>query len=129
MSRSPERMSSYRRHFEGTLEALPAYQIRVSSPSPTRRETRRRSASFTRSDKTMGLRATSKSGMTRWVTYIIKALQGVKVYMLECKTYATINYLIENHYICDQVLVHYSALMIHIGKVWVHRVMSDEQLM
>ncbi|XP_042247284.1 notochord granular surface isoform X1 [Thunnus maccoyii] len=68
MSRSPERMSSYRRHFEGTLEALPAYQIRVSSPSPTRRETRRRSASFTRSDKTMGLRATSKSGMTSSVS-------------------------------------------------------------
>eukprot|EP00064_Thunnus_orientalis_P003784 superscaffoldBa00000323_g3795 len=68
MSRSPERMSSYRRHFEGTLEALPVYQIRVSSPSPTRRETRRRSASFTRSDKTMGLRATSKSGMTSSVS-------------------------------------------------------------
>ncbi|XP_038582312.1 notochord granular surface isoform X2 [Micropterus salmoides] len=58
MSRSPERMSSYRRHFEGTL-ALPAYQLRVSSPSPTRRETRHRSASFTRSGGTMERRATS----------------------------------------------------------------------
>ncbi|XP_045916392.1 notochord granular surface isoform X2 [Micropterus dolomieu] len=59
MSRSPERMSSYRRHFEGTLAALPAYQLRVSSPSPTRRETRHRSASFTRSGGTMERRATS----------------------------------------------------------------------
>ncbi|XP_068564955.1 notochord granular surface [Cebidichthys violaceus] len=58
MSRSPERMSSYRRHFEGTLAAPPAYQLRVSSRSPTRRESRHRSASFTRSG-TMGRRASS----------------------------------------------------------------------
>ncbi|KAK9531693.1 hypothetical protein VZT92_011102 [Zoarces viviparus] len=58
MSRSPERMSSYRRHFEGTLAAPPAYQLRVSSRSPTRRGTRHRSASFTRSG-TMGRRAIS----------------------------------------------------------------------
>uniref|UniRef100_A0A3B3Y4S4 IF rod domain-containing protein n=1 Tax=Poecilia mexicana TaxID=48701 RepID=A0A3B3Y4S4_9TELE len=44
MSHSPERMSSYRRCFESTSES----QIRVSSPSPTRKETRHRSASFNR---------------------------------------------------------------------------------
>lgn len=98
MSRSPDRMSSYRRHFESTLEAPPAYQIRVSSPSPIRRETRHRSSSFTRSGRPMGRRASSnKSRMTRWVTYIIEALQGMQVYMFECKTYAALNYLIENH--------------------------------
>ncbi|XP_068609665.1 notochord granular surface isoform X2 [Brachionichthys hirsutus] len=59
MSRSPERMSSYRRHFEGTFAEPSAYQLRVSSPSPTRRETRYRSASFTRSGGTMGRRAIS----------------------------------------------------------------------
>ncbi|KAI3363768.1 hypothetical protein L3Q82_001387 [Scortum barcoo] len=69
MSRSPERMSSYRRHFEGTLAALPAYQLRVSSPSPTRRDTRHRSASFTRSSGTMGRRAISnKARMTSSVS-------------------------------------------------------------
>uniref|UniRef100_A0A3B3YUH1 IF rod domain-containing protein n=1 Tax=Poecilia mexicana TaxID=48701 RepID=A0A3B3YUH1_9TELE len=36
MSRSPERMSSYRRHFEDTSSSS-TYQVRVSSPSPTRR--------------------------------------------------------------------------------------------
>ncbi|KAF7658367.1 hypothetical protein LDENG_00013410 [Lucifuga dentata] len=59
MSRSPERMSSYRRHFEGTLAAPSAFQIRVSSPSPTRREIRHRSASYTRSGGTLGRRALS----------------------------------------------------------------------
>ncbi|PWA27883.1 hypothetical protein CCH79_00000077 [Gambusia affinis] len=44
MSHSPERMSSYRRCFESTSES----QIRVSTPSPTRKETRHRSASFNR---------------------------------------------------------------------------------
>ncbi|XP_076612890.1 notochord granular surface [Chaetodon auriga] len=58
MSCSPERISSYRRHFEGT----PAFQLRVSSPSPTRRETRQRSASFTRTGGTMGRRAMTSSG-------------------------------------------------------------------
>ncbi|XP_072528811.1 notochord granular surface isoform X2 [Salminus brasiliensis] len=47
MSRSPERMSSYRRHFEGALAASSSCHIRVSSPSPVRRETRR-SASYSR---------------------------------------------------------------------------------
>uniref|UniRef100_A0A8B9RIW5 Notochord granular surface n=1 Tax=Astyanax mexicanus TaxID=7994 RepID=A0A8B9RIW5_ASTMX len=47
MSRSPERMSSYRRHFEGELASSSSCHIRVSSPSPVRRETRR-SASYSR---------------------------------------------------------------------------------
>ncbi|KAE8286961.1 Desmin [Larimichthys crocea] len=69
MSRSPERMSSYRRHFECTIAAPPAYQLRVSSPSPTRRDTRHRSASYTRSGGTMGRRAiTSKPRMTSSVS-------------------------------------------------------------
>ncbi|KAL7388061.1 hypothetical protein ABVT39_006523 [Epinephelus coioides] len=69
MSRSPERMSSYRRHFEGTLAATPTYQLRVSSPSPTRRETRYRSASWSRSGGTMGRRAISgKARMTSSVS-------------------------------------------------------------
>ncbi|KAG7220775.1 hypothetical protein INR49_032018 [Caranx melampygus] len=59
MSRSPERMSSYRRHFEG---APTTYQLRVSSPSPTRRESRHRSTSFTRSSGTMGRRTLSSKG-------------------------------------------------------------------
>ncbi|KAA0703456.1 Desmin [Triplophysa tibetana] len=47
MSRSPERISSYRRHFEDTSTS--SYQVRVSSPSPVRRETGRcRSASYSR---------------------------------------------------------------------------------
>ncbi|KAL7851422.1 hypothetical protein AOLI_G00217780 [Acnodon oligacanthus] len=47
MSRSPERISSYRRHFEDTTTS--SYQVRVSSPSPVRRDAGRcRSASYTR---------------------------------------------------------------------------------
>ncbi|XP_034556021.1 notochord granular surface isoform X2 [Notolabrus celidotus] len=65
MSTSPERMSSYRRHFEGTMAVSSDYRVRVSSPSPTRRDTRHRSASFTRSGGSMGRRAISnKSRMT-----------------------------------------------------------------
>ncbi|KAL2082574.1 hypothetical protein ACEWY4_022392 [Coilia grayii] len=60
MSRSPERMSSYRRHFEGALASSSSLQIRVSSPSPTRRSNRTRSASYSRS-ATMGRRAVSGS--------------------------------------------------------------------
>ncbi|KAM9468067.1 desmin-like isoform 2-T2 [Clarias gariepinus] len=51
MSRSPERISSYRRHFEGALASSSTCHIRVSSPSPRRRETRHRSASYTRSTR------------------------------------------------------------------------------
>uniref|UniRef100_UPI0037E82958 notochord granular surface n=1 Tax=Semicossyphus pulcher TaxID=241346 RepID=UPI0037E82958 len=69
MSRSPERMSSYRRHFEGTMASSNAYQVRVSSPSPTRRDTRHRSASFTRGGGSMGRRSISnKSRMTSSVS-------------------------------------------------------------
>ncbi|XP_055020103.1 glial fibrillary acidic protein [Boleophthalmus pectinirostris] len=42
MSRSPERISSYRRHFEEGVSS--SYQVRVSSPSPVRREGRAGSA-------------------------------------------------------------------------------------
>ncbi|KAM9724062.1 desmin [Menidia menidia] len=44
MSRSPERISSYRRHFEDSSTS--AYQVRVSSPSPTRRQTRPASVGY-----------------------------------------------------------------------------------
>ncbi|KAI4802523.1 hypothetical protein KUCAC02_020356 [Chaenocephalus aceratus] len=65
MSRSPDRMSSYRRQFEGAFAAPPAYKLRVSSPSPTRRESRHRSTSYTRSAGSMGRRAISnKSAMS-----------------------------------------------------------------
>ncbi|XP_061572128.1 desmin isoform X1 [Cololabis saira] len=45
MSRSPDRISSYRRHFEDSSSSS-AYQVRVSSPSPTRRDARTASAGF-----------------------------------------------------------------------------------
>ncbi|KAK2844172.1 hypothetical protein Q5P01_010831 [Channa striata] len=44
MSHSPERISSYRRHFED--DSSSSYQVRVSSRSPTRREARHASADF-----------------------------------------------------------------------------------
>uniref|UniRef100_A0A3Q1GNT2 Zgc:172323 n=1 Tax=Acanthochromis polyacanthus TaxID=80966 RepID=A0A3Q1GNT2_9TELE len=44
MSRSPERISSYRRHFEDSSSS--AYQVRVSSPSPTRRDERHASSGY-----------------------------------------------------------------------------------
>uniref|UniRef100_A0A8D3A8B3 Zgc:172323 n=1 Tax=Scophthalmus maximus TaxID=52904 RepID=A0A8D3A8B3_SCOMX len=44
MSRSPERISSYRRHFEESSSF--SQQVRVSSPSPTRREARHASAGY-----------------------------------------------------------------------------------
>ncbi|XP_072307501.1 notochord granular surface [Eucyclogobius newberryi] len=63
MSRSPERMSSYRRQFEGTLASGLIYQVRVSSPSPNRRDPRHRSASHRSASLTK--RATSsKSRMS-----------------------------------------------------------------
>ncbi|MGH0167389.1 UNVERIFIED_CONTAM: hypothetical protein FKN15_052479 [Acipenser sinensis] len=67
MSRSPERISSYRRHFEDSSSSSASYQVRVSSPSPPRaREARHRSASYTRSSATMrtaavGRRTTSST--------------------------------------------------------------------
>ncbi|KAL6467777.1 hypothetical protein MHYP_G00234540 [Metynnis hypsauchen] len=60
MSRSPERISSYRRHFEDTTTS--SYQVRVSSPSPVRRDAGRcRSASYTR---TAAAAAVGRSSMT-----------------------------------------------------------------
>uniref|UniRef100_A0A3P8U1C8 Zgc:172323 n=1 Tax=Amphiprion percula TaxID=161767 RepID=A0A3P8U1C8_AMPPE len=44
MSRSPERISSYRRHFEDSSSST--YQVRVSSPSPTRRDDRHASSGY-----------------------------------------------------------------------------------
>nr|XP_019946653.1 PREDICTED: desmin-like isoform X1 [Paralichthys olivaceus] len=44
MSRSPERISSYRRHFEDISSF--SHQVRVSSPSPTRKEARHASAGY-----------------------------------------------------------------------------------
>ncbi|XP_026866942.2 notochord granular surface isoform X2 [Electrophorus electricus] len=66
MSASPERMSSYRRHFEDALASSSSYHIRVSSPSPSRRETRHRSASYSRIGTTgrRALSGTRRSCMT-----------------------------------------------------------------
>ncbi|XP_076135767.1 glial fibrillary acidic protein-like [Alosa pseudoharengus] len=69
MSRSPERISSYRRHFEecttSTSSSSTALQVRVSSPSPSRQQ---RAASYSRSaaasaanGMAMGRRAVSSS--------------------------------------------------------------------
>ncbi|KAL6108796.1 uncharacterized protein ACO6RY_12064 [Pungitius sinensis] len=44
MSRSPDRISSYRRHFEDSSSS--SYQVRVTSPSPARRDTRHASAGY-----------------------------------------------------------------------------------
>ncbi|XP_021452032.2 glial fibrillary acidic protein isoform X2 [Oncorhynchus mykiss] len=71
MSRSPERISSYRRHFEDSGSSS-SYQVRVSSPSPTRRVNRHQSASYSRSAgassmqaQTMGRRTVSTSRNAR----------------------------------------------------------------
>ncbi|XP_045072952.1 glial fibrillary acidic protein-like [Coregonus clupeaformis] len=71
MSRSPERISSYRRHFEDSSSSS-SYQVRVSSPSPTRRVNRHQSASYLRSAgassmqaQTMGRRTVSTSRNAR----------------------------------------------------------------
>ncbi|XP_034018741.1 notochord granular surface [Thalassophryne amazonica] len=53
MSRSPERMSSYRRYFEDTTVTPSVYQLRVCSPSPVRRDAHHRSVSLSRSGGTM----------------------------------------------------------------------------
>ncbi|XP_042597232.1 glial fibrillary acidic protein-like [Cyprinus carpio] len=75
MSRSPERISSYRRHFEDTSTS--SYQVRVSSPSPVRRDVGRcRSASYTRkasavsSSKAVGRRTISSSRSQPFMTGI-----------------------------------------------------------
>lgn len=65
MSHSPERMSSYRRHFVGTFATPSTHRPRTLSPSPTRMETHQRSASLTQGG---GRAATSRAGMSRYVT-------------------------------------------------------------
>ncbi|XP_035280201.1 notochord granular surface isoform X2 [Anguilla anguilla] len=60
MSRSPERMSSYRRHFEDGMTS--SFQVRVSSPSPPR--VRHRSASYSRSAVATTMRADSMGRRT-----------------------------------------------------------------
>uniref|UniRef100_A0A8C9RA60 Notochord granular surface n=1 Tax=Scleropages formosus TaxID=113540 RepID=A0A8C9RA60_SCLFO len=57
MSRSPERISSYRRHFEDRSSS--SYHLRVSSPSPSHRH---RSASYNRSATATSLH-TERKGM------------------------------------------------------------------
>ncbi|XP_056142825.1 desmin [Lampris incognitus] len=70
MSRSPERISSYRRHFEDS--SCSSYQVRLASPSPSRREARQASAGFSRSGgassmrvETMGRRTISAARKSR----------------------------------------------------------------
>lgn len=64
MSCSPERMSSYRRHFEGTFATPSPYRPRIFSPSPTRGETHRRSTSCNQSEGLTGHKAdSSRAGM------------------------------------------------------------------
>uniref|UniRef100_A0A3Q3EPR5 Zgc:172323 n=1 Tax=Kryptolebias marmoratus TaxID=37003 RepID=A0A3Q3EPR5_KRYMA len=53
MSRSPERISSYRRHFEDSSSST--YQVRVSSPSPTRREARHASTGYSTRSGSSGM--------------------------------------------------------------------------
>ncbi|GCC24213.1 desmin isoform X1 [Chiloscyllium punctatum] len=48
MNRSPERMSSYRRHFQDNSTSSASYRVRVSSSSPSRRPARPRSSSCSR---------------------------------------------------------------------------------
>ncbi|CAN9514120.1 unnamed protein product [Ophioblennius macclurei] len=57
MSRSPERISSYRRHFEDSSSAT--YQVRVSSPSPVRREARNGSTGYSSRAGAGGMRVES----------------------------------------------------------------------
>ncbi|XP_032375311.1 low molecular weight neuronal intermediate filament isoform X2 [Etheostoma spectabile] len=57
MSRSPERISSYRRHFEDSSSS--SYQVRVSSPSPTRKDARHASAGYSCKAGARGMRAES----------------------------------------------------------------------
>ncbi|XP_073712232.1 notochord granular surface [Misgurnus anguillicaudatus] len=64
MSRSPERVSSYRRHFEDAITSCSTLQVRVSSPSPTRKTARHRSASYNRS-ATLGRGAQSATRRSR----------------------------------------------------------------
>ncbi|XP_056458914.1 desmin [Gadus chalcogrammus] len=73
MSHSPERISSYRRHFEDSSSS--SYQVRVSSPSPTRRNGRTASVGVSRCPgagstrtESMGRRTTSAARRTTRVS-------------------------------------------------------------
>ncbi|XP_073694132.1 notochord granular surface [Garra rufa] len=68
MSHSPERISSYRRHFEGGMSSSSTLQVRVSSPSPNRGAARHRSASYSRSGARRALSGSRKSRMTSSVS-------------------------------------------------------------
>ncbi|XP_037533241.1 keratin, type II cytoskeletal 2 epidermal [Nematolebias whitei] len=57
MSRSPERISSYRRHFEDNSSST--YQVRVSSPSPTRRQACHASAGYSARSGSSSMRVDS----------------------------------------------------------------------
>ncbi|XP_024233923.1 desmin-like [Oncorhynchus tshawytscha] len=60
MSRSPERMSSYCRHFEGPLAASSSYQVQISSPSPTCDAVGRRMTEETHLESIEGLKLEMK---------------------------------------------------------------------
>uniref|UniRef100_A0A8C2CTT1 Notochord granular surface n=1 Tax=Cyprinus carpio TaxID=7962 RepID=A0A8C2CTT1_CYPCA len=85
MSHSPERMSSYRRHFEGGLTSSSTLQVRVCSPSPPRGAARHRSASYTRSG-TMARRALSGSrkSLIQDSFIILKNLRQ-QLFFLQCE--------------------------------------------
>ncbi|XP_036395458.1 glial fibrillary acidic protein [Megalops cyprinoides] len=81
MSHSPERISSYRRHFEDSSAS--SYQVRVTSPSPTRRDTCRRSASYTRSAAATRLHAEAVGRRTTSATrrpYMARMTMGAICY-------------------------------------------------
>uniref|UniRef100_A0A667ZRI7 Zgc:172323 n=1 Tax=Myripristis murdjan TaxID=586833 RepID=A0A667ZRI7_9TELE len=67
MSRSPERISSYRRHFEDSSSA--SYQVRVSSPSPVRRDVRRASAGYSRTAGAGSMRVDVSAGAVACVGF------------------------------------------------------------
>ncbi|KAM7382481.1 hypothetical protein PAMP_002208 [Pampus punctatissimus] len=68
MSRSPDRISSYRRQFEDSSSS--SYQVRVSSPSPTRRDARHASCRAGASSmrvESVGRRAVSAARRSRMI--------------------------------------------------------------
>ncbi|XP_050932134.1 glial fibrillary acidic protein [Lates calcarifer] len=71
MSRSPERISSYRRHFEESSSL--SHQVRVSSPSPTRREARHGSAGYSCRPRVGSMRVESVGRRTASVTRSVSA--------------------------------------------------------
>ncbi|XP_063078254.1 desmin-like [Engraulis encrasicolus] len=76
MSHSPEKISSYRRNFEGGLaSSSSSLQIRVSSPSPTRRSKRGRSGSYKR-NAAAGRKAMSGSGAIMSMSLSVSGATG-----------------------------------------------------